>query len=54
VVEFIEREPYPSPLDPLDALAQVLLIARQDAQDVKSDRVFALHGDNHLAIIRED
>ena len=42
-----------SPLDPLDALAQDFLQAWQDAHGVKSGRVFALHGDDHLAIIIE-
>ena len=42
-----------SSLDPLDALAQDFLQAWQDAHGVKSGRVFALHGDDHLAIIIE-
>jgi uncharacterized protein YbcI len=42
-----------SPLDPLDALAQDFLQAWQDAHGVKSGRVFALHGADHLAIIIE-
>jgi uncharacterized protein YbcI len=43
-----------SPLDPLDALAQDFLKAWQDAHGVKSGRVYALIGTEHLAIIIED
>jgi uncharacterized protein YbcI len=43
-----------SPLDPLDALAKDFLKAWQDAHGVKSGRVFALRGDDHLAIIIEN
>jgi uncharacterized protein YbcI len=43
-----------SPHDPLDALAQDFLKAWQDAHGVKSGRVFALRGDDHLAIIIEN
>ena len=42
-----------SPLNPLDALAQDFLQAWQDAHGVDTGRVFALHGDDHLAIIIE-
>jgi uncharacterized protein YbcI len=42
-----------SSLDPLDALAQDFLQAWQDAHGVKSGRVFALSGEDHLAIIIE-
>ena len=42
-----------SPLDPMDTLAQDFLQAWQDAHGVKTGRAFALHGDDHLAIIIE-
>lgn len=43
-----------SPLDPLDLLAQDFLQAWQNAHGVKSGRVYALRGTDHMAIIIED
>jgi uncharacterized protein YbcI len=44
----------PSPRDSLDGLAQDFLQAWQEAHGVKSGRVSALSGSDHLAIIIED
>jgi uncharacterized protein YbcI len=43
-----------SPRDPLDLLAQDFLLAWQNAHGVRSGRVSALRGSDHLAIIIED
>jgi uncharacterized protein YbcI len=44
----------PSPLDPLDELAQDFLKAWQEAHGVQSGRAYALNRPDHLAIMIED